>query len=70
MSIVENDYEFLKGIGEVNDSVLVASISSLRKRAKKDGYAIQTSTTTDANRRKTRLVALVNPKTMTIVGRG
>jgi len=70
MSRVEQEYEFLKGMGEVNRTSLACSISSLRHRAKKDGYAIQSSTTTDYVGRKTRVIALVNPKTMTIVGRG
>ena len=47
MNVVDEDYHYLKACGETNVSHLVASISSLRKRAAKEGYKISVCTTTD-----------------------
>jgi len=69
MSVVDEDYRYLKACGETNVSTLVASISSLRKRAAKEGYKISVCTTTDYMGRKTQSVALMNPRTHRIVGR-
>ena len=69
MNVVDEDYHYLKACGETNVSHLVASISSLRKRAAKEGYKISVCTTTDYVGRKTQTIALMNPKTHRIVGR-